>query len=198
MSVAFCRQTSHSLNVLKKLKLKYNILLFLNFKKMCTQGGDSIIIDDNKFNMSGSPLNSSGLSNLFRGTSTCNSRGYYATWRIYNKELYLIELTGQFAQEPKRSGTKPIRLSDYAGPYCNAMAKLFPNQTMVSADWFTGEIIVPNPRLLHSINSFDSKSEEDTVYEFIKGFLVNRKVVKNDLSGYELDKWINLYDDGEI
>lgn len=64
--------------------------------------------------------------------STANWRGYVATWTIEDDRLKLTDVN---------TGRRPERV--------NALGKLFPGQEVVLADWYTGNLLVPDGKLLH-------------------------------------------------
>jgi hypothetical protein len=70
-------------------------------------------------------------------TRSGNTRGYAATWLILNDKLYLIEFWGETIF-PKY---KEYNLND-----------LFPKQSQVFADWFTGELSVGVGKQLEDFN----------------------------------------------
>lgn len=94
--------------------------------------------------------------------STACWRGYEGTWEIRDNKLYLIDLNDY----PKSS--RPF-----------GMDALFPNQTEVFADWFTGEIRIPHGEILISIFYGPDTHEENHILKFQDGYLIDSKIVDN-------------------
>jgi len=93
--------------------------------------------------------------------STACRRGYIGEWEIIEDKLFLIGLEG--CPEENEQFT---------------MNFLFPNQGKVFAGWFTGEIKIPQGKvLLHDDTS--TLHEKDWYLEFDKGILVGSREVDN-------------------
>ena len=94
--------------------------------------------------------------------STALVRGYIGTWEIRNKKLYLISLLG-FVDNNKKVD----------------LSYLFPNKTEVFADWFSGDIRIPEGELLNKINlGYASIFEKDRILSFKEGILIS-ETIKN-------------------
>ncbi|MCO4293069.1 hypothetical protein NF867_09355 [Solitalea sp. MAHUQ-68] len=85
---------------------------------------------------------------FYRYTTGC-WRGYKGTWEIIENKLFLIDLFGN-----TRSGIVGL---DF----------LFPNEEKVFASWFTGQIKIPQGRMIGYSNNYESYQTLD----FKKGFL---------------------------
>jgi hypothetical protein len=100
---------------------------------------------------------------LFIFTNTGCWRGYFGTWEIKDNTLFLIGLNAQVDQG------REVGI-DY----------LFPGQTHVFAEWFSGEIRVPRGRMLEYIHAgYETIYEKDMFLKFEKGILKSRRVVDN-------------------
>ncbi|HBE41808.1 MAG TPA: hypothetical protein DDW27_11505 [Bacteroidales bacterium] len=64
--------------------------------------------------------------------STACWRGYVGTWEIFEDKFFLVGLKGCPEENKELS-----------------LDNLFPNQDKVFAEWFTGEIIIPQGKMLH-------------------------------------------------
>ncbi len=64
--------------------------------------------------------------------STACWRGYVETWEIFEDKFFLVGLKGCPEENKELS-----------------LDNLFPNQDKVFAEWFTGEIIIPQGKMLH-------------------------------------------------
>jgi hypothetical protein len=86
---------------------------------------------------------------------TACKRGYIGTWEIVENKLFLIGLEGYPKENEQFS-----------------MDNLFPNQKKVFAGWFTGEIKIPQGKLLYNGGIFSSSvHEKDLFLKFKKGIL---------------------------
>ena len=106
----------------------------------------------------------SDVSFIFKSTALV--RGYIGTWKIKNKKLYLVTLVG-FIENNEKVNLK----------------YLFPNKTEVFADWFSGDIRIPEGDLLQNINiGYASVFARDRVLNFNKGQLISETVKDNTKS----------------
>ena len=95
--------------------------------------------------------------------STACKRGYIGEWEIVEDKLFLIGLKGC----PKENEQF-------------TMDFLFPNQKKVFAGWFTGEIEIPQGKMLHYEHlGYASIFEKDLFLKFKKGVLVGSREVDN-------------------
>ena len=97
---------------------------------MTTQTGDILTYNGEKTTIATEPLkpyleNRSDISFIFKSTALV--RGYIGTWEIKNKKLFLVSLIG-FIENNEKVG----------------LNYLFPNKKEVFADWFSGQIRIPN------------------------------------------------------
>ena len=90
-------------------------------------------------------------------------RGYIGTWEIRNKKLYLASLVGFI------ENNEQVDLN-----------YLFPNKTEVFANWFSGDIRIPEGELLEKINlGYESVFEKDRILIFNEGILISETVIAN-------------------
>lgn len=91
--------------------------------------------------------------------SNCSAcwRGYVGSWEITNDKLYLTDLK-----------------FDFKVGYDLEMNDLFPGQTRVFAEWFSGEIRIPTGEMLEYIHAgYASIYEKDLYLEFESGILIS-------------------------
>ena len=106
----------------------------------------------------------SDVSFIFKSTALV--RGYIGTWKIKNKKLFLVTLVGFIENNDKVD-----------------LKYLFPNKTEVFADWFSGDIRIPEGDLLQNINiGYASVFARDRVLNFNKGQLISETVKDNTKS----------------
>lgn len=97
------------------------------------------------------------------GVNTACWRGYIGTWELRDNKLYLIDLK-----------TKNSEGMDVGIEY------VFPGKQEVFADWYSGEIRIPQGQLLSYVHRFyDSVYERDILLMFGNGCLVNTRTVDN-------------------
>ncbi len=107
---------------------------------MTAQIKEKIIIDREEYLMISEPLEPylKALKEKVRfdfETTGC-WRGYIGTWKLENKNLYLIDLVGaKFDSE--------LKIHKEVG-----MEYLFPNQEVVFANWFSGQLEIPDGEML--------------------------------------------------
>jgi hypothetical protein len=99
----------------------------------------------------------------FFTTLKANERGYLGTWTIRNNSLYLTAFIGMLETNEE------INL-DY----------LFPGKQFVLADWFNGEIILNQGRLLAlKTKNTPAYYEKDLHMVFVNGRITNSYVIEN-------------------
>ena len=136
---------------------------------MTIQAGDILSYNGAKTTIATEPLKPyletrSDVSFIFKSTALV--RGYIGTWKIKNKKLYLVTLVG-FIENNEKVNLK----------------YLFPNKTEVFADWFSGDIRIPEGDLLQNINiGYASVFARDRVINFNKGLLISETVKDNTKS----------------
>lgn len=95
--------------------------------------------------------------------STACWRGYVGTWEIVENKLFLVGLRG-FPEENKEL----------------SLDNIFPNLNKVFAEWFSGEIKIPQGKMLHYEHmGYMSIYEKDLFFKFRKGNLVAKREVDN-------------------
>lgn len=102
---------------------------------------------------------------IFMGSSCW--RGYIGTWKLIEDKLYLVELIG-YAHNDKKE-------------YWDVdMGFLFPHQKKVFAEWFTGEIIIPQGEgYSYDIFHFAPHYESELILVFEKGYIIGQRTVYN-------------------
>lgn len=97
-------------------------------------------------------------------------REYYGTWEIKDDKLYLIAFEGYTVDCSNKSYWKV------------GMDFIFPDQSEVFANWFTGEIRVPLGDMLDYVHGgYLSSFEKDMFLEFKNGHLTGQRTVDNIL-----------------
>ena len=133
---------------------------------MTIQAGDILSYSGEKTTIATEPLKPyletrSDVGFIFKTTALV--RGYIGTWEIRNKKLYLASLVGFI------ENNEQVDLN-----------YLFPNKTEVFANWFSGDIRIPEGKLLEKINlGYESVFEKDRILTFNKGILISETVKNN-------------------
>ena len=136
---------------------------------MTIQAGDILSYSGEKTTIAIEPLKPyletrSDVGFIFKSTALV--RGYIATWEIRNKKLYLASLVGFI------ENNKQVDLN-----------YLFPKQTEVFANWFSGDIRIPEGDLLQKINiGYASVFARDRLLNFNKGILISETLKDNTKS----------------
>jgi hypothetical protein len=133
---------------------------------MTAQSGETLFYKGEELRMATEPLNQY-LSEKSDIKFVCNFtscwRGYYGTWEIIDNKLYLIQL------EAYIEGYEKVDLN-----------YLFPGQNKVFANWFSGEIRIPQGERLHYVHmGYGTLYEKDLYLVFENGKLVNQYVLDN-------------------
>ncbi|MDG1798459.1 MAG: hypothetical protein P8H35_07815 [Flavobacteriales bacterium] len=133
---------------------------------MTIQAGDILSYSGEKKTIATEPLKPyletrSDVGFIFKSTALV--RGYIGTWEIRNKKLYLASLVG-FIQNNKQVD----------------LNYLFPKKTEVFANWFSGDIIISEGKLLEKINlGYESVFEKERFLNFKEGILISETVKNN-------------------
>ena len=133
---------------------------------MTTQAGDILSYNGQKTTIATEPLKPyletrSDISFIFKSTALV--RGYIGTWKIKNKKLYLDSLLGFIENNEKVD-----------------LNYLFPSKKEVFADWFCGQIRIPEGNLLKKIRTgYASVFERDRILKFNKGILISDDIIYN-------------------
>ena len=136
---------------------------------MTIQAGDILSYNGEKTTIATEPLKPylekrSDVSFIFKSTALV--RGYIGNWKIENKKLYLVSVVG-FIESNEKVG----------------LEYLFPNKTEVFADWFSGDIRIPEGDLIQKINlGYASVFARDRLLNFNKGLLISETVKENTKS----------------
>lgn len=133
---------------------------------MTAQAGDILLYKGKRVFMAAEPLdqylqNRSDIK--FVPPSTACWRGYYGKWEIKDDKLFLTEL------EAYIEGYRKVDLN-----------YLFPQQNKVFANWFSGEIRVPQGKRLEYVHAgYASIYEKDLMLTFNEGMLINEMLIDN-------------------
>ena len=136
---------------------------------MTIQAGDILSYSGEKTTIATEPLKPyletrSDVGFIFKSTALV--RGYIGTWKIKKKKLYLVSLIGFIESNEKVD-----------------LEYLFPNKTEVFANWFSGDIRIPQGKLLEKINlGYESVFEKDLIFTFNEGILISETVKDNTKS----------------
>jgi hypothetical protein len=133
---------------------------------MTIQAGDILSYNGEKTIIATEPLKPyletrSNVSFIIKSTALV--RGYIGTWKIKNKKLHLLSLVGFIENNEKVD-----------------LNYLFSNKMEVFADWFSGDIRIPEGDLLQKINTgYESVYERDRILNFNKGILISETIKDN-------------------
>jgi len=143
---------------------------------MAAQIGDKIIYKGQNLSLASEPLSpylyTKKIDKLFTEISSAYYRGYCATWKIANKNIYLLNIESPCSFESESVDKTEESMS--------AMNKLFPGQTEVFAYWVNGKLKIQSGEVLEHVNKgYDSVYEKDIFLKFENGVLMEEKIVIN-------------------
>jgi hypothetical protein len=96
------------------------------------------------------------------------------TWKIEDGNLFLIEFEGFLGKHWEANGTVDLNY-------------IFPNQQKVFAEWFTGEIKIPQGQSLRYVHAgYGDAYERDLFISFKNGRVTGKREVDNHKSSKEL------------
>ncbi len=99
----------------------------------------------------------------FSCRSTGCYRGYFGIWELRDNKLFIVKLQA-FIENYKVVDLK----------------YLFPDKNEVFADWFSGEIRIPQGEMLQYVHlGYESIFEKDLMLKFEQGILIDERVIDN-------------------
>ncbi len=142
---------------------------------MTAQAGERLLYKGEEIGMAAEPLNQHLIKNNieFYSIATNCWRGYYGQWEIVNNKLFLVGLRAY------------VKANKEQAPYIKNFREvginfLFPGQSKVFANWFTGKIRIPKGKLLDYIHmGYASLYEKDLFLVFENGVLIKEYLVDN-------------------
>ena len=134
---------------------------------MTAQLKEILLYKGDKVGMATEPL-APYLQNIkdvnFLSRSTACWRGYFGIWELRDKKLFIIKLQAYL------EGYKEVDLN-----------YLFPGKNEIFADWFSGEIRIPQGEMIQYVHmGYESIFEKDLILKFKKGVLIDERIVKNN------------------
>ena len=146
-----------------------------------SQYGDKLRLDGKSYEIFTNPLkpyleeNSDKLpkSNTY---STALWRGYVASWEVKNQVLLLVDVEIM----------QPVEKTDATGrstEFGSVMAQMFPGEKEVLARWFSGNIIIPDGKLVHYVHMGYASTYEKYILLRVEKGAVTRQW-KTDTEGF--------------
>lgn len=134
---------------------------------MTAQIGESLLYKGENYYMTSLPLDDYLMTRndvKLDMYNTASYRGYFGNWEVRDNKLFLIKLDANVV------GTNGVEL-DY----------IFPGQTEVFANWFSGEVELQSGEMLEYVQQgFDSVFEKDIHLVFENGIFIRE---------FEVDEW---------
>jgi hypothetical protein len=107
-----------------------------------------------------------------RTWSSGNERGYVATWEVKDENLYLIGIDSWICESLGSDNCKKADLKEMFGERYH--------DGRVKADWFSGELRMPEGKVLQYVHlGYDSLFERDTFLTVEAGKITDEKVIDN-------------------
>ncbi len=142
---------------------------------MTAQAKEHIIYKGESMQMAAEPLNIYLMTRKdidFAVSRTDCWRGYFGSWEVKNKKLYLTKLSASINSTPDDNTLVTYKKVD--------LSYLFPGQKEVFANWFTGNIRIPNGELLaYYYMGYESLYEYDIFLQLEAGVVISEKLVNN-------------------
>lgn len=131
---------------------------------MTAQSGEKLIYNGEEISMATEPLNQYLKKRIkFIWHRTDCWRGYFGKWEVKNNKLYLIGLKAFI-----EGGTEVD------------LTYLFPGQNLVFANWFNGEIRIPQGEILDFVHmGYASLHDKDLILVFENGVLIKQYEIDN-------------------
>ena len=142
---------------------------------MTSQIRENLFYKGEEKSMASEPLNDylrNRIDIKFIKHSSACWRGYYGEWEITDNKLYLIGLVAYIEEY------KEVDLN-----------YLFPGQNKVFADWYSGEICIPQGKMVKYVHlGYHSEFEKYLILKFDKGVLSEEKLIDHkELIDYDED-----------
>jgi hypothetical protein len=112
-------------------------------------------------------------------------RGYVACWEILNDRLYLKDLHGRLCTRSAEQGARRANCGTHHGSGCIArdvqLSDLFGQvdriDGMIFAEWFSGELKVPQGKMLEYVHmGYGSRYERYLIFDIVDGVVVASRV----------------------
>ncbi|MDD5772017.1 MAG: hypothetical protein PHX78_00960 [bacterium] len=159
------------------------ILLLPSIAFSNAQAPDIILYEDKVYELFCNPLEflyaKEGGRPYFREKpynylSSGNWRGYVAFWEAKEDTLYLIGIEAWTADSKfvKTTECRKVDLKELFGEKCV--------DGKVKAIWFTGELRIPDGKMIKDVNSgYNSIYEKDIILTVETGKVINKKIIDN-------------------
>lgn len=127
-----------------------------------------------------------GRRPAFVGENSALWRGYVALWEIRNDRLYLKDLHGRVCVAPADGGIRQAACGKHHAGRCDVrdarfsdLAPLFALEDgQIPADWFSGDLCVPQGRMLDYVHmGYASRYERYLIIEIAHGAVVSSRLV---------------------
>ena len=129
------------------------------------------------------------FKNPLHGSNTALWRGYIATFEIREKQLFVKDVfvddddakhARLTAYMKNRKEGKPDNDDIWIPITTNIVAKIFPDEDVIKADWFTGTLVIPQGKLLEYIHmGYASTYEKYILIDVEEGNVVNERNVSH-------------------
>ena len=137
------------------------------------QQGDILLLNGKRYSIFTNPLEPFLRNNPDKlpksdVVSTSLWRGYVATWNVKNDRLMLVDVA--ILQSIAKPGERGLSTE-----LASVMARVFPGQKEVIASWFTGNIIVPDGKLVNYVHMGYASTYEKYILLRVEQGTVTRK-----------------------
>jgi hypothetical protein len=145
------------------------------------QQGDKLLVDGKSYEIFTNPLEPyleehPGKLPKSEVVSTALWRGYVATWEVKDHKLLLMDV-GILKSVPEKSG------SGFSTELTSVMEQIFPGKKEVFAEWYSGNIIIPDGKLVHYVHMGYASTYSKYILLRVEKGAVTRQW-KTDAEGY--------------
>lgn len=142
---------------------------------MTAQSSEKLLYNGETYWMSSEPLQpyiaNLSIEPILNAPSTALWRGYIGTWEINENKLYLIDLICYGENYEEKS-------MDY----------LFSSNGKQFAEWFSGNLFIPDGEMLKYVHAaYASIYERTIILEIKSGVLISQKSITNTLPDHDPD-----------
>ncbi len=151
------------------LIILFGFMLVATFSFATGQAGDVLILDGKKYSIFTNPLESwveKNPNRIPRSNVTSSNlwRGYIATFTVKQHGLYLTNI--DILKDDAEATTAEMR---------SVMATVFPHETEVLADWFTGNVIIPEGKRVQYVHMGYASTYEKYIILRVERGVVQRQ-----------------------
>lgn len=176
------------MNRLVKKILLLTIMMLPTWVLATAQQSDVLIIADKELNLNTNPLEKQLETMEWKPPEeariwSSNWRGYIATWKIENNQLYLKEVTIQVDDPDSDDDIDQVSKS--------ILKTLFPSKDKIFADWYSGALIAPDGEMTNYVHmGYGSTYERYQILRIKNGNVIEHlEMSQDEFTNYKNQKF---------